>query len=112
MALYWVNSDIGSAKGNIKKHQFHTMEQFSQKTIQTLLDKGVIREIKAPPVGIMPEFKKYVKLLEKQGIRTLLDVLVHRSILHTVLDVSETEAKSLIAKTETLLRPDVPVKDG
>lgn len=110
--LYWVNSDIGSAKGNIAKHQFVTMEQFSQKTIQTLLDKGVIRVIQAPPIEVMPDLAKYATMLKRKGVRTLMDILAHRQTLHTVLDIDITESNSLVSKAESLLRPDVPVNDG
>lgn len=112
MPLYWVNSDIGSSKGNVKKHQFSSLSQFSEKTIKTLLDKKVIRVIEAPPVEVIPDFKIYATILKKKGIRTLMDVLVHRQTLHTVLNIDETEARSLASKAEALLRPDLPFDDG
>jgi hypothetical protein len=104
--LYWINNDIGSTKGTIRKHQFHALDQFSQKTIATLLEKSVVRVIDAPSIRVMPELKKYVILLEKVGISTLLDLLIRKSDVSGITKLSEKEVQALVTKAESMLRPD------
>lgn len=111
--LYWILNDIGSQSGEIiRKYQFHALKGYSPNTIEKLLNKGVIRVIQNPPsVRIIPELKAHATVLEKRGVLTLMDVLeMERSELQNALSITDEQAKALLSKVESILRPDTPLQ--
>lgn len=95
--MYWIVSNIGTSDGKIiHKNQFHRLNMFKEKTITKLLETGTIQEIQAPDIDILPDLKKRGTMLNKKGIRTLLDVIRADAPVLAKLLKQDVEATRLI----------------
>jgi len=96
MAAYYM---IGqpAAKGRVwKRRTISSLRELSQKSIDGLLNAGIIRELITPPVEVFPRLKKYVTLLSESGIKTLGDFAVATDVQLARIDDSEMLKKQVL----------------
>lgn len=104
-AYYMIGQPV--IKGEIQKRfTISGMHGASQSTINALLEQGVIRERRTPPLDVYPPLESYVEMLSERGIVTLGDFAVAH-----IVDLAEIpNARALQEEVLTMINP-ANVKD-
>lgn len=98
--LYRILTSLRSARGKrIPKGEVSKLDWISQSSKDTLLKKGRISPVSAPPVIIIPEWEERAKVLEEKFQIVYLDELLCADLeeVSEELGVSVQEIKDLMS---------------
>lgn len=105
--LYRVHDDLENDVGRVvRSGTVDSLKWLTPKSIGLLLEKGVISEVRAPPLSVLPGWERRATALEACGIETVGDLLeADLAEVSDELEVSEEALQGAVREARGLIEP-------